>query len=317
MKGKKEIAILFFVMAVLVFYITSEKGDKTTYDLPDIAKIETGDISRLTIHNKGSEIVLLKENNTWLAGAQKYPADSSTVDKMLARLSGISLTALASESKNYSMYELDNDRKIEVKAFKGDEIIRTISIGKPASSHRHTFVMLGDDHRVFHAEGNIRTDFDRSIPDLRDKKVLAVQDKITELTLEKGDKKISIMKAAAPVSVDVTDPGKEESASEETAPDWTTPDGKKVKNSEIDGIISSLSDYRCDEFIEGKTKEDFTSPVYTATFKGVKEYSISFYEKQDEKYPAVTSENDYPFMVSEWKAKKIMKELDSLVEDGQ
>ena len=140
MKGKKEIAILFFIMAVLVFYIKSEKGDKTTYKLPDIASIETGDVSRLTINTKGSEIVLLKENNKWLLGTQKYPADPSIVDKMLSQVSGLSLTALASESRSYSIYELDNDKKIEVKAFKGDNIIRTISIGKPASSYKHTFI---------------------------------------------------------------------------------------------------------------------------------------------------------------------------------
>ena len=109
----------------------------------------------------------------WLVGTHKYPADSSSVDKMLKQVTGISLSALASESKSYSIYELDNDRKIEVRAYKGDEIVRTISIGKPASSHRHTFVMIDDDHRVFHAEGNIQADFSRTVPDLRDKKVMA------------------------------------------------------------------------------------------------------------------------------------------------
>ncbi len=317
MKGKKEIAILFFIMVVLVFYIKSEKGDNTSYTLPDIAKIETGNVSGITINKIDSEIALVRENNIWLVGTEKYPADPSTVDKILGHISGVSLTALASESKNYSIYELDNDKKLEVRAFKGEDVIRTLSIGKPASSHRHTFVMIDDDHRVYHAEGNIRTEFDKTVPDLRDKKVMAVQDDISELTLQEGDKKITVVKAAAPVSVDVTAAKKEDSAPEETGPKWTTSDGSHVKDSEIDSMISSLSDYRCDEFIEGKTREDFTSPVYTATFKGVKEYSISFYEKQDEKYPAVSSENDYPFMVSEWKAKKIMKELDSLVESEQ
>jgi hypothetical protein len=316
MKGKKEIAILFFIMAVLVFYIKSEKRAKTTYDLPDIPKIETGDVSKLTIKNKDSEIVLLKENNAWLVGTQKYPADSSTVEKMLIQVTDISLTALVSESKSYSIYDLDNDRKIVVRAFKGDEIIRTISIGKPASSHRHTFVMIGDDHRVFHAEGNIQADFSRTVPDLRDKKVMAVQDEISELSLQMGDKKMTIVKATAPVSVDVNEEKTGEQPLDE-GPKWKTVDGTPVKDSEIDSIISSLSDYQCDNYIEGKTKQDFTSPVYTAVFKGTKEYSISFYEKQDEKYPAVTSESEYPFIVSEWKAKKIMKELDSLIKTEQ
>ena len=316
MKGKKEIAILFFIMAVLVFYIKSEKTDKTSYELPDITKIETGDISSFTISNADSEIVLVKENNTWLVGPKKYPADPSTIDKMLTQISGISLTALASESKNYSLYELDNDKKIEVKAFKGDNVIRNISIGKPASSYKHTFVMIHDDHRVYHAEGNIRTDFSRSIPELRDKKVMAVQDEITELVLHAGDTTMTIMKAAAPVSVDVNETKPDDPPADQ-GPKWITADGRPVKDSEIDSIIDRLADYRCDEFIEEKTKQDFTSPVYTAVFKGTKEYSISFYEKQNEKYPAVTSENEYPFMVSEWKAKQIMKELDSLIASEQ
>jgi len=316
MKGKKEIAILFFIMAVLIFYIKSEKSDKTTYKLPDITKIETGDISRITISKIDSEIVLHKENNIWLVGAQKYPADPSTINKMLTQISGISLTALASESENYSIYELDNNKKIEVKAFKGDNLIRNISIGKPASSYKHTFVMIDDDHRVFHAEGNIRADFIKTVPELRDKKVMAVQDEITELILTAGDKNMTIVKAAAPVSVDVNEKNAGDQPVDQ-GPRWITADNRPVKDSEIDSIIGTLSDYRCDEFIEEKTKQDFTSPVYTATFKGSKEYSISFYEKQDEKYPAVTSESEYPFMVSEWKAKQIMKELDSLVETGQ
>jgi len=177
--------------------------------------------------------------------------------------------------------------------------------------------MIDNDHRVFHAEGNIRSDFIKTVSELRDKKVMVIQDEITELTLQMGNKKMTIVKAVAPVSVDTTEKKGEQTAPEETDSKWITSDGRPVKDNEIDSIIGSLTDYRCDEFIEDKTNQDFTSPVYTATLKGTKEYSISFYAKQDEQYPAVTSESEYPFMVSEWKADKIMKDLDSLLESGQ
>ncbi len=316
MKGKKEIYIHFFVMAVLVFYIKYEKGDKITYKLPDIDTVETEDVTKLTISRNNSETLFLKEDNKWFISPQKYPADPSAMDKMLGHISGLTLTALASESRSYAMYELGDDKKVEVKAYKGDTILRAISIGKPASSHKHTFIMLDNDHRVYHADGNIRTDFSRTVPELRDKKVMAVQDDIIEMRFQMGDKELTVVKATAPVSVDVN----AKKAVEEPVndgPKWTTSDNRRVKDGDVDSIIGSLTDYRCDEFIEGKTKDDFTSPVYTATFKGVKEYSISFYEKQDEKYPAVTTESEYPFLVSEWKAKKIMKELDSLIESTQ
>lgn len=43
-------------------------------------------------------------------------------------------------------------------------------------------------------------------------------------------------------------------------------------------------------------------------------YSISFFEKEDNKHTAVSSESEYPFLISDWKAKKIMKDLKTLTE---
>ena len=107
MKGKKEFALLFFIIAVLAYYITSEKSDRTHYDLPEIDKINTEDISKITINRYGSEIVVVREGGVWFVGPEKYPADSSLVGNMLDGISGLNVTALASESENYSIYELD------------------------------------------------------------------------------------------------------------------------------------------------------------------------------------------------------------------
>ncbi len=317
MKGKKELAILFFIIAVLVYYIFSEKSEKTHYELPDVEKIIKDDISKLNIRKKDSEIALIKENDRWLISEKKYPADNTLVDKMLEDITGLKLTALASESKKYAIYELDKKDRIQVEAYKGDSLLRKMSIGKPASSYRHTFVMLDDDHRVFHSEGNIKSDFDKTISELRDKKVMAFQDDITELTLKKDKEEITILRGVAPVPVEVTKKGEEEQKPQEAGPKWTTVDGKAVKENEVDGIINTLSDFRCDEFIEDKTKEDFKSPVFQATLKGVNIYSISIFEEKDSKYPAISSENNYPFLISEWKANKIMNDLESLVEEGK
>ncbi|NOZ69878.1 MAG: DUF4340 domain-containing protein, partial [Deferribacteres bacterium] len=148
MKSKKEIAILFFIIAVLVFYITSQKEEKTHYKLPEAPEIATDDITRITIKKKGSETVLVKEGDRWLVGEKRYPADEKKVKDMLKGISGLTLTALASESKNYAVYELDDKNRIEVSAYKGDRLLRRLNIGKPASSYRFTFVMLDDDPRV-------------------------------------------------------------------------------------------------------------------------------------------------------------------------
>ncbi len=107
MKRKNEAAILIFLIAVLAFYISSQKDEKTHYELPEVKEIQTGDISKINIKKKDSGIVLVKEAGKWLVGDKKYPADNTMVEGMLNAVSGLTLTALASESKNYVIYELD------------------------------------------------------------------------------------------------------------------------------------------------------------------------------------------------------------------
>ncbi len=280
-------------------------------------EIPHADISRIDIAKKGRHIEILRENDTWLAGDKKYPADSRMIDSMINGIADLRLTALASESKNYALYELDEDRRIEVRAFNGDRLLRTLMIGKPASSYRHTFVMLDSDHRVFHAEGGIRNTFDRKVSDLRDKAVMEISGDITEIVMQKDGTELVIVQAAAPVSVDVTEEDVQETAQEKAVPKWATADGREVKENEVDAIVRTMSNFLCDEFIEDRTKDDFTSPIFTITLKGMKSYTMSLFEKKDDKYPAVSSENSYPFLISEWKAKNIMKDFESLIEGGE
>ena len=316
MKIKKEIAILFFIIVMLIFYITSERSDKTHYNLPELRKIERDDISKISINKKNSDILFVKENDAWLVGPDRYPASDSGVGNIINKITGLKLTAMVSESKNYPMYELDEENRIEVEAFKGDESLLKFSVGKPASSYRHTFVMLRDDHRVYHAEGSLRNEFNKTVSEFRDKKVMTISDQIMELTLKQGDDTLTIVKETEPVSADIT--RKEEGQPKQAEPArWIIRGGKPVKQKEVDEIVSTLSNLEGDEFIENKNKDDYKSPLYTVTLKGINTYSLSLFEKKDNRHPAVSSQSDYPFLLSEWKAGKIMKDLSSLTEEEQ
>jgi hypothetical protein len=313
-KIKKEYAILFFIIAVLVYYISSERGDRTHYQLPEVKKIQKADISKINIRKNGSDVVLIRQGDGWLIGQNRYPASDSRVEKIIDGITGLKLTAMVSESKNYPLYELDKAHRIEVEAYSGDRSLLKVEIGKPASSYRHTFVLLGDDYRVYHADGNLRNEFNKTVSDLRDKVVMKFSDKIMELTLKKGDDTLMIERETAPVSVDT--PSQEEGKPEKPGPaGWIIPGGKPVKQKEVDELVGTLSNLECDAFIEGKGKDDFTSPVYTVTLKGADTYSLSLFQKKDNQFPAVSSQSDYPFLLSEWKAGRIMKDLNGLMEE--
>lgn len=314
MKYKKEYAILLFIIAVLVYYISFQRRDVTHYELPEIGGIRNADISKIRITKNNAETVLIREGDAWRVGPERYPAGGSAVEKIIERITGLKLTAMVSESKNYPLYELDKEHEITVEAFRGDELLLALSVGKPASSYRHTFVLLGDDPRVYHAEGNLRNEFDKTVHDLRDKQVMNISDDIMEITLTKGDETVTVVKETAPVSVDVT--VKEDGEPENAAPaGWIIPGGKPVMQQAVDELISTISHLECDAFIENKSKADYTSPAFTVTLRGsTGTYSLSFYEKKDNQYAAVSSQNDYPFLLSEWKAGRIMKDPGSLTE---
>ena len=66
-----------------------------------------------------------------------------------------SLAALVSESKSYNRYELDDQNKIQIKAWQGETLKRDFLVGKTASGSRHTFVRLARDDRVYQAQENL------------------------------------------------------------------------------------------------------------------------------------------------------------------
>ena len=84
------------------------------------------------------------------------------------------------------------------------------------------------------------------------------------------------------------------------------------------GIIIGYLDLLKQKDIEDKEKIDFTEPIFTMTLKGTQLYKISLFNKNNEddmNYPAISSENDYPFHLSKYDAEKFMKEPNDLLKE--
>ena len=312
MKRKKETFVLLLIIAALSLYLFYRKEDKTHYQLPELTGIDTGEITRLTIQKGDLEHTLQQENDQWVILPQGYPADTAPIEKMLEMIEGLSLTALASEAGNDSIFDLDEAQRIRVAVFKGDDLLREVDIGKTAPSQRHTFVKLKDDKRIYHAEENFRNPFDKDLQALRDKQVMKIDQEVSEVLLESGDNSLLILRAAEPVPEPVE---VEEGQSAPETLTWQTDEGKNVKEKEIDSLVKTLSNLKCDGYVEEKNKEDYMKPSFKVTLKGLQDHTLELYEKQDGKFVCISSENDYPFLIPEWKAKKIQLDLDTLIEN--
>ena len=99
---------------------------------------------------------------------------------------------------------------------------------------------------------------------------------------------------------------------------WVTGDGSEADEKVITSMLSSLSNLKCESYIEGVKKEDLEDPVYTVIVKGLDNVTLSIFGEEEEKYPAVSSRNEYPFYLPRWKAEQLMKKpSDIIAKEGE
>ena len=318
MKIRKEYIILVAVILALSLYLFLRKQDRTHYKLPKVAPIVQSDISKIEISKRGSAITLIKKDTTWRIAPQGYPADAVKAKGMLDAIEKLTLTALVSESKNFTRYDLGGDQKLMVKAWAGDILKREFTIGKAAPSYRHTFVQVSGDYRVYHASGNFRGVFDQTVDNIRDKVVLKFDKaEILEIQVSKGEESKIFGRKQVPVEIKL-DQEAEASSPPATRTEtlWETAEGQKADEAKLDRLLTTLSNLRCEKYLDDRKKEDFTEPIYTVNLEGAQEYLLSIFEKtekDDKTYPAISSVNDYPFLLQEQQANDIMKDPEELL----
>lgn len=304
MKIKKEYIVLVIIIVGLSLYLVLRSPDRTRYELPRVAEIHKKDISRIEISKAGATILLNNKDGNWQVGPQGYPANTDRVTNILNVIEKLAVTALVAESRDYSRYSLDDNDKITVRAWKDDKLTREFDIGKGATSYQHTFVKLAGDERVYHAKGDFRGQFDQTVDGLRDKTVLSFdRSGIQEIQMTKGKDVVTLGRTEVPMEMRAGEEGDVETV-------WQTADGKKGDNAQVERLITILSDLRCETYIDDLEKEDLADAIYTLQLKGVQDYSLSIFAKMEEdakQYPAVSSENDYPFLLPEWQVKSLMK----------
>lgn len=322
MKFKKEYIILAVIIIALSVYLLMRRDDRTLYELPEIPQVSQKDITRLQISKGNNIIELKKKDDSWFIAPQDYPTDATKVKNMLDNIENLTLTALVSESKNYTLYDLSDNEKVNVKAWQGDSLKRDIDVGKSASSFRHTFVKMAGDDRVFHARGNFRNTFDTTVDDLRDKTILTyTPSDIQQIKITQAQQSFTLNRSQLPATEASSTADKKETASppaQKTV--WQTPDGRTGDDAAVNRLLSTLSNLRCQTFIENRGKEEFTSPMITIELKGTQEYNLSVFAKTEEKdseQPAISSESKYAFQLAGSQVEGIMKDASSILKEPE
>jgi len=319
MKLKKEYFILTAILVALILYLALHQSNRTHYQLPELSEISGKHISKLEITTAGNSIIFNQKDDTWNIEPKGYRADSTKIKNILNIIEKLKLTALVSESKNYIRYDLSNDKNIHVKAWQGNNLLREFDIGKTAPTYKHTFVKLPNDPNVYHARGDFRRNFDRSVDDFRDKTVLSYsQNTIQGIKITHEGKTISLSRKEIPESLPEKkdEPAAKASKEAKTKTVWEDTKGHEVAPSKVSSLLSFLNSLECERYFDDLKKEDFKNPIYTVTLKGETEYSLLVFSKNDKNaknYSAISSDNESPFSLSDTQVDTIKSKLGEIL----
>lgn len=160
---------------------------------PIILKLDSGSITKLELKDKdGAPIALAKDNSgTWqITEPQSLPADQSAVASTLSSLSSLNSERLVDEKiTDVKPYGLDPPAT-EIDITQKDNKTQKLLLGDQTPTGSAVYAMLAGDPRLFTLPTYEKTGIDKSVNDLRDKRLLTVDpDKISRIDLERDNKK--------------------------------------------------------------------------------------------------------------------------------
>ncbi|MCK4889871.1 MAG: DUF4340 domain-containing protein [Candidatus Aminicenantes bacterium] len=310
-KVSLEIIIISIVIVLSFAYILFKKTDKVHYKVPELINIKVNSLTKISI-SKGDRVVDLEnKKDGWVVGEDGFKTDKFKIDKITNIVSNLKLTTLVSKSGNYYKYELDDPRKINVRVFSGKDIVREFDTGKVASTYDHTNVKIKGDNNIYHAGGSIQKDLDKTIDDLRYKKVFLIEkDKIKQITFNLDGKEYVLNKSIIPVTKEEKN-GSETEGEPEVETRWDF-NKTKIENSEVNSILGIVSNLSCDEYVYTGTDLKAAEQLFSVKLVGSIENSITIYKlqnKEDEKYRGETSQTEYKFFIKKFRIDNFLNPL--------
>jgi len=198
----RSLVVAAFVLLALVGTLywsghrkPSDESAKVSADTPPaVLKLDEAAITKLELKRKDTEPIVLAKSDSgaWrITQPNPFAADHGAVSGALSALSSLNSERLVEDrASDLKQYGLDHPA-IEVDITEKDNKTQRLIIGDGTPAGSAVYAMLAGDPRVFTIAGYKKTSFDRSLNDLRDKRLLTVNtDKITRLELIRNNQTI-------------------------------------------------------------------------------------------------------------------------------
>lgn len=304
MKHIKEYVLLLLVIIGIGLYLMLRPSDGVQYELPELAALNTRNVDTVRISSANSSLSLRRSNETWKIADKGYEADGDRVQELLDQVADLDISALVSQSGDYTRYHLDPERRIRVEARGDGETLRELILGKSAGEVANTYIKLPGDENIYMAESDLRGSFDVTTGDLRDKTVFRVaRDAVRSVRLSSVNGSRRIRRAEA-----------EESGTNGTdASAWTDRQGDRVGSKKVQKLLRSLETVTCREYTESLSRNGTGYRIEVTTDST---HRLRLFEPEGDSATAYEGESSQardPFVLPGYKGRGVVSAVKGLL----
>jgi hypothetical protein len=208
---------------------------------PKILSLSADQITSIRMAKTGAEpLVVTKSGSAWqITAPQTLPADADSIAALTGAVSPLTSDRLIEEHPaSLTPFGLDHPAS-EVEVTTKDGKTRKLLFGSDTVSGSNTYAKLDGDSKVYTVASNSKTAFDKSVNDLRDKRLMTINsDKITSVTLAAKGPAVEFNK--------------------NSSGDWqiTKPKPMRADGGAVDDLVTKLKDAKMD-FSATPTASDF------------------------------------------------------------
>jgi len=189
-RGLLVAVVLLAALAGGLYYSNKQKAAEAAKppadQPPKILSLTDSDISKIVLEKKGAdETDLQKTAGKWaITAPMPYAADQDAANQLASSAASVSSDRVVEDkASSVSAYGLDSPAlEVDITG-KGGKISK-LKIGDDTPTNSGFYAMLEGDPRVFTVASYVKTGLDKSVNDLRDKRLLTFdQDKLSRVEL--------------------------------------------------------------------------------------------------------------------------------------
>ncbi len=142
--GKSSVENITLESDITGIRISYPDGTKTTFTRQGIPATDTEE-----------------EQSMWLAD-NEIEVEAFPMDRMAGQLKTIRVLGKTSSAENETRYDLQSDKAVIVEALNGQEIVRTIKIGKTSTTASQTYAVIDNSNDIVLVSGNLNDVFNKT-----------------------------------------------------------------------------------------------------------------------------------------------------------